>query len=117
MLIIFPDDSLFNSSDSLGSTDPVTTNLLSSFDSCRINASTNSLGLAPGDITVGFGDEVDLNHPSFGRAIKKIITKTIEAVRSVFFTGNKFLMMFKWNFYKSQLVGYCTSIINGKKLF
>jgi hypothetical protein len=37
-------------------------------------------------MTVGFDDEDDLNHPNFGRAIKKITTKTMEVVSSVFFT-------------------------------
>jgi hypothetical protein len=35
---------------------------------------------------VGFGDELDLNHPNFGRAIKKTTTKIMKAVIRVFFT-------------------------------
>jgi hypothetical protein len=37
-------------------------------------------------MTVGFDDEDDLNHPNFGRAIKKMTTKTMKAVIRVFFT-------------------------------
>jgi len=64
-------------------------------------------------MTVGFDDEDDLNHPSFGRAIKKITTKTIEAVRSVFFTDRIFLILIcVLIFFKRHLVVLIHPIIN-----